>query len=353
METSLTDRRAAVRVIQQAWSGRGWLACLVWPLSQLYALAIRVRSYLYLAGIFNSVRVAVPVIVVGNVVVGGGGKTPLVISLARRLKSRGVRVGVISRGYGRKDRSCLEVFSDTAIAACGDEPALIKRATGVPVFVARERADAAAALLEAHPKTQLLICDDGLQHDALQRDIDIVVFDDRGIGNGWLLPAGPLREPWPTPWRNGPKLVLHTGQTPAFKGFTSSRRLASHAFARDGSSVLLDSLTGQPLAALAAIARPDAFFNMLRSLGLPLEHTISLPDHHDFSDIQFNMPAGSVVLCTEKDAVKLFALPAFASIRLLAVPLEFEPEPAFLDAFDALLAPLLSQLPSDHGHKTS
>ena len=343
------------RALQRAWLSRGWLACLLWPSSQIYRLLVSWRRCLYQSGFFKSARADAPVLVVGNVVAGGAGKTPLVIALVMHLQQRGLEVGVVSRGYGRTGESCREVFADTPVIESGDEPALIKRTTGAPVFIAKKRIDAARALVAAYPKTQLLVCDDGLQHYALGRDIEVAVFDDRGVGNGWLLPAGPLREPWPERLHGGIHLVLHTGQSPAFGGFTSSRQLADYAVDSDGNRVRLDSLKGQALVALAAIAHPDAFFSMLVAGGLVLGQTISLPDHYDFSDYQLAVDKGCTVLCTEKDAVKLFGLPAMASVRLLAVPLRFSPEPAFLDAVDALLTPLLSparlsQLPSRHGH---
>ncbi len=230
---------------------------------------------------------------------------------------------------------------------------LIKQKTGAPVFVGSKRAATAMALLEAHPGTQVIVCDDGLQHHALQRDLEIVVFDDRGTGNGWLLPAGPLREPWPATGNNIPPIVLHTGSKPAFGGFTSSRRLSEKALQRNGTSVPLSRFRGQHVTALAAIANPDAFFDMLKAGGILLDQGISLPDHHDISLADLQPAFDSTVLCTEKDAVKLFALASASAINILAVPLEFEPEPAFFRAFDDLLSPLLSQLPSGHGTQTA
>lgn len=338
----------------RAWQARGFLACLLWPASQLYRGLIQLRHSLFTTGFFTSHHVGVPVLVVGNIVAGGAGKTPLVMALVQHFQAQGVTVGVISRGYGRKGSACQEVLDNTPIQESGDEPALIKRLVNAPVFVAPRRIDAARALLLAHPATELLVCDDGLQHYALHRDIDIAVFDDRGVGNGWLLPAGPLRETWPLRNGLGFDLVLHTGQTPTFEGYRSSRQLASHAVAADGSAILLSSLQGQPLAALAAIANPGAFFAMLAAVGLKLDQTISLPDHHDFSNDVLPVKPGMTVLCTEKDAIKLFRLPSMthsSAFRLLAVPLLFSPEPAFLNAVDALLAPLL--LPHAHSELTS
>ena len=340
-------------LLLKAWLTRGWLACLLWPLAQVHGLAVHLRQALYRSGILKSCRFGVPVIVVGNVVAGGAGKTPLVMALVKHLQAQGLQVGVVSRGYGRSSDASLEVGPATPVDQSGDEPALIGRATGAPVFVASRRAEAVRSLLAAHPSTAVVVCDDGLQHYALQRDIEIAVFDDRGVGNGWLLPAGPLREPWPERRQQGIDLVLHTGQKPAFEGFTSSRQLADHAIAADGSRVALTSLQGRPLAALAGIANPDAFFAMLRARDLVLEKTMALPDHHDFDNDSLAACAGHTVLCTEKDAVKLFDKPELSSLHLLAVPLAFSPEPAFFGALDALLAPLLSQLPSGHGYQTA
>ena len=340
-------------LLQKTWLSRGWLAWSLLPLAWVYGLAVQVRRQLYRFGVFKSERFSVAVVVVGNVVAGGAGKTPLVIALATHLLVQGHRVGVVSRGYGRLGNDTLEVGTKTPVEMSGDEPALIKRAQAAPVFVARKRADAVRALLAAYPDTSVVVCDDGMQHYALQRDIEIAAFDDRGVGNGWLLPAGLLREAWPERLHQGVDFVVHTGPVPAFSGFSSSRRLADYAVAANGNRVALASLQDAPVSAMAAIAQPEAFFGMLRQRGIALEKTLALPDHDDFSDFDFSSLAGQTVLCTEKDAVKLFSRPESSSINLLAVPLEFSLEPAFIAAFDARLAQVISQLPSRHGHQTS
>lgn len=372
--------------LTQAWRQRGGLARALWPLSALHGLLVMIRRRLYSREFLQSTRLPVPVVVVGNVIAGGAGKTPLVIALVRHLQSKGHRPGVVSRGYGRQGADCLEVLPTLSAAQAGDEPLLIRQLTGAPVFVAPRRVEAARALLSAHPDTDVIVCDDGLQHYALQRDLNIAVFDERGVGNGWLLPAGPLREPWPQRWgrKNGLKrsagpgsvrpvdLVLHTGDRLAFDGFGSSRSLADEAVAADGRRVSLQSLQGEKLIAVAGIAKPQAFFDMLRAAGLQLERTLAMPDHVGPEDLAalglFREKSGSTlrVLCTQKDAVKLFPMHPSAGLQLLAVPLTFMPEPAFMEAFDASLRHLLepvqpalasqsataSPLPSPHGHKT-
>lgn len=335
------------RVLTGNWQRRGPLAWLLWPVSLLMQALVRLRQGLYLSGFLRRHELPVPVVIVGNVVAGGAGKTPVVMALVQHLRARGLHPGVISRGYGRRTRDCREVRQDSPAHEAGDEPALIRRRTGAPVFVARRRIDAARALLQAYPETDVLVSDDGLQHLALARDIEICVFDDRGAGNGMLLPAGPLREPWP----RYVDLVLHTGNRPAFTGYTSQRALAPQAVRSDGSRVSLLSLTldGRPLLAVAGTARPQAFFDMLQSLGLPLSLTIARPDHDDYANWQRPRDRDYTLLCTEKDALKLWAHHPDA----LAVPLEFAPEPAFFDALDRLLADAMAtRLSSAHGHPT-
>ena len=330
---------AAERTLLHAWTHRGVLARLLWPLSLLFGALAAARRVLYRRGLLRAQRAGAPlpvVVVVGNVVAGGAGKTPTVIALVRHWQARGLEVGVISRGYGRRSDDCREVSDDSPATEVGDEPLLIRRATGAPVVVARRRIEAARALLSRHPATQVLISDDGLQHDALARDIEICLFDDRGIGNGWLLPAGPLREPWP----RRADLVLHSGSRPAFAGFRATRRLADHAVNRDGKALALATLRGQDVTAVAAIARPGAFFDMLREAGLTLAHAVALPDHYDFDSWTCTEYGRMPLICTEKDAVKLWP----RCPEALAVPLEFHPEPGFFAAADALLDAKLSSM---------
>jgi tetraacyldisaccharide 4'-kinase len=325
-----------VKALQRAWLRRGPAAWLLTPLSLLYGALAALDRSLYARGVRSRERLPVPVVVVGNVVAGGAGKTPVVLALLEHLRSRGISAGVVSRGYGRAGTACTEVHAQDAAAAVGDEPLLLKRKSGVPVFVAPRRADAGRALLRAYPQTQVIVSDDGLQHHALERDLEICVFDARGTGNGWLLPAGPLREPWPRP----ADLVLRPDSLPQLGGYPLQRALAAEALRADGARRPLAELRAQPVHALAGIANPQAFFAMLRQAGLTLTSTQALPDHHAFSDVAA-LPA-ALLVCTEKDAVKLWRLRPDA----WAVPLEVSVPRAFWDAFDRLLSARLS---SPHG----
>ena len=323
----------AARALQRAWLRRGPLACALWPASLLFGALAALRRHAFRTGLLRSQAVGVPLVVVGNVLAGGAGKTPVVIALVRRLQAQGLQPGVISRGHGRLTRDCRPVRADSDPAEAGDEPLLVARATGAPVFVAASRFDAARALLAANPGCRVIVSDDGLQHYRLRRDIEICVFDDRGIGNGWLLPAGPLREPWP----RDVDLVLRTQAARAIDGFDLRRSLSAQARRADGTEVPLAALASRRLTALAAIGRPEAFFDMLRAQGLQLARTLSLPDHDPLDSLPAGI-AGDELVCTEKDAVKLWRSRPGA----WAVPLRLQIDPAFWDAFDRLLAARLS-----------
>ena len=320
-------------MLQRVWQGRGPLAWALWPLSLLYGTLAAARRGLYRAGILKSEHPGRPVIVVGNVIAGGAGKTPVTIALVQHLRAQGLHPGVISRGYGRAATDCRPVLPGSSALDVGDEPALIARhCPGTPVYVAPRRLDAARALLAAHPGTDVIVCDDGLQHLALRRDVEICVFNDQGVGNGWLLPAGPLREPWP----RRVDAVLYSGALPArttAPAFALQRTLAPHAATHDGRQVPLASLRGTPLHAVAAIARPGDFFAMLRAQGLTLAACEALPDHYDFNSWQRPPDKRQRLICTEKDAVKLW--PRHPDV--LAVPLQVHIPPAFFDQLLKLL----------------
>ncbi len=324
------------RALQRAWLRRGALARLLFPVALLYRSVGALHRGAYATGLRRAGRLPVPVIVVGNVIAGGAGKTPVVLALLQHLHERGLQAGVVSRGYGRSTSDCLEVLAQDTASRTGDEPLLLKRKSGVPVFVASRRAEAGRALLQAHPAVQVIVSDDGLQHPALARDIEVCVFDGRGIGNGWLLPAGPLREPWP----RKVDLVLSHGDAPGIAGHAMERVLASETLRGDGARRPLAQLQGLLVHAVAGIANPEAFFAMLRAAGLTLAGAQALPDHHDFADAA-DLPEG-VLVCTEKDAVKLWRLRPDA----WAVPLQVVIPPAFWADFDRLLDARLS---SPHG----
>lgn len=288
----------------RCWYGRGcvWLV----PLSWLFALVASLRRALYRRGWLAVARLPVPVIVVGNITVGGTGKTPLVIWLAERLRAHGYRPGVVSRGYAAEAETSRPVDADSDPALVGDEPVLIARRSGCPVRVGRQRTEAARALLAEHPEVDVILADDGLQHYALGRDIEIAVVDgQRRFGNGRLLPAGPLREP-PARLREVDAVVVNGGDwrpsdCPAYD--MSLEGTCLNALNEPGRTATAAQFAGRQVHALAGIGNPQRFFDTLTALGLDIiPHPF--PDHHAYQPA--DLPDGTLVM-TEKDAVKCVA----------------------------------------------
>jgi tetraacyldisaccharide 4'-kinase len=365
---------AFARTLQRLWwqPRLGLLAALLTPLALVVgAVAAHRRAA---ARRRPPAPLPVPVIVVGNVIVGGAGKTPTVIALVDQLRAWGHRPGIVSRGHGRRDDAPLLLDAASAGGASpeafGDEPLLMHRRTGAPVAVARARREAAARLLAAHPAVDVLIADDGLQHHALARDIELVVFDGRGLGNGWTLPAGPLRERidtlWPTAGgapasRPGtsdggadpaPRFVLVNGRWPAPPAHPlpasaaaacwSAERclggaveLGGWARGEPASSAALDDLRGRRILAAAGIGDPERFFGMLEASGLTIAR-LPLDDHARFDPLPWDAGVTEVIV-TEKDAVKLAPHPPQGT-RVWVVTLDFRLPPGLVQALQPALA---------------
>jgi len=317
------------------------------PLAQ----ALRPLSWLYgaLATLHRACSVKpsspAPVIVVGNLVVGGAGKTPTVIALVQALQAAGHRPGVLSRGYGRQGSTVIEVRPGLDAAAVGDEPLLIHRRTGVPVWVGADRVAAARALCAAHPGVDVLVSDDGLAHHALARVAELVVFDDRGVGNGLVLPAGPLRQPLPARLHPG-AFALYTGTraSTALPGALAARALrlawplAAWWRGEGHAARPIVEMRGAPVLAAAGLAAPEKFFAMLESAGLALQR-LPLPDHASFDPLPWPTELAQEVLVTEKDAVKL--QPGRPGTeRVWVVPLDFALPAELVRALTDLLPPL-------------
>ena len=336
------------------WAGPHitWGARLLQPLSWLYGALAALDHALYARGLRTVQRAPVPLLVVGNLVAGGAGKTPTVIALVGLLRAQGWTPGVVSRGHGRQGAGVQAVAASSLATEVGDEPLLIHLRTGAPVVVAADRAAAARALCATHPAVNLLIADDGLQHHRLHHDLALWVFDERGAGNGLLLPAGPLRQRLPA--RVPPhSLVLYNAARPstALPGLTGARRLAGVLPLADwwrGAPCPADggwpALRGRRLLAAAGLARPEAFFVMLEAQGLQIDR-LPLADHQAFDPLPW--PVGTAeVIVTEKDAVKLprggradATSGHHAGTQVWVATLDFQPEPAFAKALRALLAP--------------
>jgi tetraacyldisaccharide 4'-kinase len=333
MGTSTGLGAALETLLQRCWwqPRRTALAQLLRPLSWLYAVLAALHGAPYRWGWRRVERAPVPLVVVGNLIAGGAGKTPTVIAVVEMLRAAGRRPGVVSRGYGRRAsgtaNDVLEVTAAALATEVGDEPLLIRRRTGVPVFVARQRIAAARGLCAAHPEVDVLVSDDGLQHHAMARDAAVIVFDERGIGNGLRLPAGPLREALPAQLPPS-TLVLYNAPRASTRlpGELASRRLgmavplAGWLAGHQGGAVPLAMLAGRPLLAVAGLAAPERFFMMLEAAGLTIDR-LPMPDHHDYAALPW--PAGTgELITTEKDAVKL-APERLGATRAWVVGLDF------------------------------
>ena len=308
-------------------------------LSRVYGGAIALRHALYARGWLRRHRVQRPVLVVGNLVAGGTGKTPLTIAIVRRLLDEGFRPGVATRGYGRRDAGTARwVEADTDPLDGGDEPVLLARRTGVRVRADRDRVAAARALVEAG--CDVVVCDDGLQHYRLARDMEIEVVDARRRhGNGRLLPAGPLREP-PSRAARCDLRVVNFGTDDAgaqaasgFGEWPMRLELRDAIPLRDGRPRPLAAFAGQRVHAVAGIGDPERFFASLRGLGLGVVPH-AFPDHHAYTPADLVFGSDLPVLMTEKDAVKCAP---FANARMFAVPADARLPEAF---WIALLAQL-------------
>ena len=292
--------------LQHYWYRISPLHLLLVPLSVFFGALAAMRRWLYRLGALTSLKIPVPVVVIGNISVGGTGKTPLTLWLAQQLIDDGWHPGIISRGYlknGQQILSPREVSSIDLPDEVGDEPLLMAQRKLCPVWISRDRPAAAMALLDAHPECDILLSDDGLQHYRLQRDVEIVVVDGaRRFGNQLLLPAGPLRESV-SRLKSVDAVVINGGET---TGDQFAMRLAGQQFynlLNPEHIVTATELQGLTLHAIAGIGHPTRFFNYLNQLGLTFTQH-AFPDHHPYTTADLDLPDVEAILMTEKDAVK-------------------------------------------------
>jgi tetraacyldisaccharide 4'-kinase len=294
------------------------------------------RRQLYRLGVLSSTKLPVPVVIVGNLTVGGTGKTPVVVWLAHWLRERGLRPGILTRGYGGQSEVWpLRVEPDTPVTQAGDEALLLRRRTACPVYAGPDRAQAGRRLLDEQD-CDILLCDDGLQHYALQRDLELLIIDGkRRFGNGLCLPAGPLRE---TRSRlHSVDLLIANGQ--AGPGEHPMRVGGDRVVAVNGKLAdrSLESFAGQSVEAVAGIGNPERFFRLLESHGVRINRHI-FPDHHPFQAMDLAPFAGRTVVMTEKDAVKCAD---FAGDDVWFVPAEAQFDKPFIQQFALLIDRLI------------
>ncbi len=314
--------------LQHHWYRLSPLHLLLFPLSLVFRALAALRRALYRGGLLASVRLPVPVVVVGNISVGGTGKTPLTLWLAQQLIEEGWHPGIVSRGYTKateqKKKTLHEVTGDDSADEVGDEPLLMAQRALCPVWIGRDRPAAAQALLQAHPECDIVLSDDGLQHYRLQRDAEIVVVDGaRRFGNGLLLPAGPLREPV-SRLRKVDAVVVNGGEA---QGDEFAMRLEGTSFynlLNPEMVVLAGEFAGQRLHAVAGIGHPQRFFAHLEHLGLSAQRH-AFPDHHRYTTSDIAFDEADAILMTEKDAVKCAP---FATERCWVLRVDAQVSPA-------------------------
>jgi tetraacyldisaccharide 4'-kinase len=312
--------------LERHWYGLTPLHLLLIPASLIFRLLAALRRALYRSGLLHSERLPVPVIVVGNINVGGAGKTPLTLALAQQLIEQGKHPLIVSRGHGGDSVQPRAVAADSDPVQVGDEPLLMARRGICPVWIGKDRAAAARAGLQAHPQCDVVLCDDGLQHYRLQRDVEIAVIDGmRGFGNGWLLPAGPLREPV-SRLRKVDAVVINGGDAiPGQYAMHLEGALFHNLLDPDKTATAADFATSKNHA-IAGIGNPQRYFRHLDSLGIRCTPH-PFPDHHPYRSEDLAFDDCDAILLTEKDAVKCAA---FADARFWMLRVEARIAPALI-----------------------
>ena len=312
---------------------------LLWPLEQLYRSVVKRKRQKFLNGETQTYRAPVPVIVGGNITVGGTGKTPLILWLIEQCQAQGLRIGVVSRGYGARPPSFPWTVSATDSAEqAGDEPLLIVQRSGVPLVIAPERAQAVQQLLAEHA-VDLVLSDDGLQHYGLARDLELVLIDAaRGLGNKRCLPMGPLREPVER-LQSVDAILFNGAQHDSDNGFAMQLQPTELVHVRSGRREALNYFPEQQkMHAVAGIGNPQRFFKTLEGLNWqPIAHAFA--DHAEFTPQDLQFPDDLPILMTEKDAVKCRA---FAADNCWYLQVAAQPSPAFASWFAQRLQPLLT-----------
>jgi len=330
-----------VHWLQNHWYRITPLHLVLFPISLVFRVLVALRRELYLSGFLASHQLLLPVIVVGNISVGGTGKTPLTLALAQQLIERGWHPLILSRGYGRTISSPQPVRLTSTAAQVGDEPLLMARRDICPVWVGADRVATAHAALQACPQCDVVLCDDGLQHYRLQRDVEVAVIDGvLGYGNGLMLPAGPLREPV-SRLQSVDAIVVNGGDAATNHYAMSLTGAIFYNLLTPAKTATPADFKNPNMHAVAGIGNPQRYFQHLETLGIPFTPHV-FPDHHPYRAADLSFADCDAILLTEKDAVKCAA---FADARYWVLRVNAQIDPALIDHILRKISP--------HGHQTA
>ncbi len=327
--------------LQQHWYRLTPLHLILFPISLVFLALSSLRRWLYRNGILPSHRLPLPVIVVGNISVGGTGKTPLTLALAQEFIEHGWHPFVVSRGHGGKARQTQRVTADSDVRQVGDEPLLMAGRNLCPVWIGKNRVATARAAMQANPQCDVVLCDDGLQHYRLQRDVEIAVIDgSRALGNGLLLPAGPLREP-ASRLLDLDAIVVNGGDAPPGQFAMHLSGQTFHSLIAPGKTASPAAFQSRHIHAVAGIGNPERFFRHLEALNIPFTPH-AFPDHHPYRAAELSFADCDAILLTEKDAVKCAS---FADARYWVLRVDAQIDPTL---FELILTKIKA-----HGSKTT
>ncbi len=324
-------------LIEKVWYSKNIFSLLLSPISLIYISIIYLRYTLYQLGLISITKINVPTIVIGNIVAGGTGKTPLVIWLAKHFKDKGFLPGIVSRGYGGTYLSNIELVKPTSNPLLvGDEPVIIARNTNCPVIVAKKRAKGAKKLVEKY-NCNIILCDDGMQHYSLARDIEIAVIDgQRRFGNNYCFPAGPLREPKSRIFKADLIVSKYNARTCEHKmDYTYHQLVSLNELSK---TIPISDLHGMTVHAIAGINNPDHFFSYLRSHKLELI-IHKFPDHYSYTEDDVKFDDNFPVVMTEKDAVKCLN---YSSDKHWYIPISAELSKSFVCDLDKLMGKIIN-----------
>ena len=311
---------------------KSWVILLT-PLSLIFYLLLKLRKFLYSSGLFKSIKLTRPIVIIGNITLGGTGKTSLIQKIVTELKKNKISVGVISRGYGSSSTKPREVFKSSLVEDVGDEPLLLKKKLDIPIFIGKDKASVAKFLIDQYPNVQILLSDDGLQHYKLKRDLEICIIDgERGLGNKRLLPSGPLREPV-SRLSQCDLIILNEKKSNFEYDYLMSYKNPNYLKNRQNQKIKLNALKGKKVFIMSATGNPYRLIKFFKSLSLNFKYKF-FNDHYFFKQDDFDGLEKKMIVMTEKDIIKCQNI---NHDNIWYLPLSVEIEAGFMNEISKLI----------------